>query len=298
MTNTSTAFFNDSLDDLLGGTPSPLPKTLPMDDASVRIRQNVETFSETCPKCRGTGKFITYSGRVMGECFTCKGKGSKTFKTSSAQRQQNRERAADRKEQQRVDNGHAFEKANPAEFSWITRNAGKFDFATAMAEAVFKYGDLTERQRDAVHRCMAREADRAAAAEKRAAAAPSIDGSKLIDAFNRAKDRVRSPDDLVLYFDGFVIYEAEKYPGTFYVKSGKRWADTYFGKIMNNRFMASRDCTQEMNTAILAVLDDPAGAARAAGKKTGRCCCCGRKLTNENSIAAGIGPICAGNFGF
>jgi hypothetical protein len=36
--------------------------------------------------------------------------------------------------------------------------------------------------------------------------------------------------------------------------------------------------------------------AKEYGKVTGTCCNCGRKLTKESSIAAGIGPICAGNF--
>lgn len=36
--------------------------------------------------------------------------------------------------------------------------------------------------------------------------------------------------------------------------------------------------------------------AKAYGKVTGTCCQCGRKLTKEESIAAGIGPICAGKF--
>lgn len=36
--------------------------------------------------------------------------------------------------------------------------------------------------------------------------------------------------------------------------------------------------------------------AKAYGKVTGTCCNCGRLLTNEESIDAGIGPICAGKF--
>lgn len=34
------------------------------------------------------------------------------------------------------------------------------------------------------------------------------------------------------------------------------------------------------------------------GKLYGVCCICGRTLTNEESIAAGIGPICAGKQGW
>lgn len=36
--------------------------------------------------------------------------------------------------------------------------------------------------------------------------------------------------------------------------------------------------------------------AKEYGKMTGNCMCCGRILTNENSIAEGIGPICASKF--
>ena len=36
--------------------------------------------------------------------------------------------------------------------------------------------------------------------------------------------------------------------------------------------------------------------AKAYGKVTGTCCNCGRTLTNEESIEAGIGPICASKF--
>lgn len=34
--------------------------------------------------------------------------------------------------------------------------------------------------------------------------------------------------------------------------------------------------------------------AKAYGKVTGTCCVCSRKLTNEKSIAEGIGPVCGG----
>lgn len=38
--------------------------------------------------------------------------------------------------------------------------------------------------------------------------------------------------------------------------------------------------------------------AREFGRLYGVCCICGRTLTNEESIAAGIGPICSGKQGW
>lgn len=47
---------------------------------------------------------------------------------------------------------------------------------------------------------------------------------------------------------------------------------------------------------LLRVEADPMAAAKAHGILTGRCTCCGRPLTDPNSIAIGIGPICLANF--
>jgi hypothetical protein len=42
---------------------------------------------------------------------------------------------------------------------------------------------------------------------------------------------------------------------------------------------------------------DPLGAAMKYGKLAGRCCSCGRDLTDPESIERGIGPVCATKFG-
>lgn len=56
-----------------------------------------------------------------------------------------------------------------------------------------------------------------------------------------------------------------------------------------------------MNTAFDDMENDldfgaPLQTAMKYGKLAGRCCSCGRELTNDGSIEAGIGPICAGKF--
>jgi hypothetical protein len=45
-----------------------------------------------------------------------------------------------------------------------------------------------------------------------------------------------------------------------------------------------------------ALLEDPKAAAVEFGHRTGSCCVCGRTLTDPESIAKGIGPICEGRF--
>jgi DnaJ-class molecular chaperone len=75
--------FNDRLDDIFSEHVAE-PKTLPQDAASVRIRAE---FTEKCPRCHGTGRFVGYTGRTLGDCFICSGTGYRSFKTAPKARQ-------------------------------------------------------------------------------------------------------------------------------------------------------------------------------------------------------------------
>src|SRR5215472_12829339 len=87
---------NDDLSDLLGAAA--IGPALPaINRAPADFVPAIERFAEGCPKCRGTGRFISYSGRDCGPCFACKGAGQQTFKTSPETRAKAREGAAARK---------------------------------------------------------------------------------------------------------------------------------------------------------------------------------------------------------
>jgi len=46
------------------------------DDADVHTAAaQPEVVKILCPKCNGRGKFVAYTGRVVGNCFTCNGSG-------------------------------------------------------------------------------------------------------------------------------------------------------------------------------------------------------------------------------
>jgi hypothetical protein len=75
--------------------------------------------------------------------------------------------------------------------------------------------------------------------------------------------------------------------------------DTYLGKITaEDKFITSRDCTAADSETVARVAADPAAAATAHGHEFGQCSCCGRELTNAESVARGIGPICAERWGW
>jgi hypothetical protein len=77
-----------------------------------------------------------------------------------------------------------------------------------------------------------------------------------------------------------------------------RESRAYLGKITAGKFIKARECSTDMESTFLAVCNDPAAAAIAYGQRTGTCACCGAELTNAESIARGIGPICADKFGW
>lgn len=260
-------------------------------------------ITEPCPKCRGTGRFVSYGGRVMGQCFTCKGKGTQSFKTSREQRVKGRAQRAQRSERKAADSMTAFIAAHPAEHAWLIADGS--DFASSLLQAITKYGSLTDGQLAAVTRNIEKKAERVQAAADRVANAPIV-ASEGVDrlkaafdsaiAFTTAKGkglRLRSPR---ITIGGMTIKPAKAEsanPGALYVNSG----ETYLGKIAGGKFVCSRECSDEQQTKVLSFVNDPKSAAEAYGQETGICCVCNATLTSEWRLR-GIGPICAKKFGW
>jgi len=78
-----------------------------------------------------------------------------------------------------------------------------------------------------------------------------------------------------------------------------KWANYVFLKIMaSDTEYPIKSAARQMSVykAILEVT--PAAASRAYGVEIGHCGVCGRTLTDNESIAAGIGPVCAAKLGW
>ena len=265
----------------------------------------VTYFEQTCPKCKGTGRFtFGYINVRSGECFACKGKGKMSFKTSPATRMKAKmasQKRAVAKADAQANKVAEWKEANPAEAKWMEASAPRFEFARSMLDALNKFGHLTERQMETVQRLTVQDAERQAirATEQatRAETAPVVSVEAIEVAFNNAKQAgVKFPK---LRLDTFVFSPAgenSKNAGAIYIKS--KGDGVYLGKVMGGRLFTSRDCTTEAAERITAVASDPKQAAVAYGMKFGSCSVCGRQLTDSDSVARGIGPVCAENYGF
>lgn len=285
-------FEDDPLDELFGdsaGTnlPSRVAKAPP-------ASYSPPNYTESCRKCGGTGRYGNW-----GSCFACHGKGTRSFKTAPQARAANRADAVARKERDADGAWYVFRCGNPEVAAWIESSAPYSTFAASMLEAVRKWGSLTERQLAACESAVAKLAAGKAARAEQAKAAPAIDTSKIEAAFAAARASRDGAGRVMLRTEGAVFSAAKAdsaNPGAIYVKTGMR--GEYLGKIVEGRFIALRSCTPEQAAAVQAASVDPLASAKAYGLKTRSCSCCGRELTDPDSIAAGIGPTCASNYGW
>jgi hypothetical protein len=259
-------------------------------------------WSNPCAKCQGTGRFVSYSGRDCGECFTCKGSGKVSFKTSPQQREKSRTQRVSSKENRRVENGKAFELAHPDEWAWLIKSAKTgFNFAISLLEAVFKFGDLTPNQLIAVQNGIARDAERNATRAATKDASKAIDVARIKQLFDNATKN-RLPDSRKppkLRFEKLTLSLAPpggKNPGAIYVKR-RDGVGTYLGKVVDGIYSPSYVATPDDVATVQSIAADPFAVATAYGIATKRCSCCGAELTNPESIRLGIGPICREKWG-
>lgn len=276
---------NDGLDDLIGGATSEVrgPVNAPAD-------YQPKGFVENCTKCGGSGY---WRGRF--KCFTCNGTGKVTFKTSFADRQKGRASAAKHKAKVAEGAWESFKAREPEVAAWIDR--GESTFQNDMKAAILRYGDLTDNQLGACKRSAGALREAMKRNEERQAHAPKVEMAKIEEAFAAA--RASGLKNRKLRIGAYNLQDASAASanaGAIYVKSAN---GNYLGKIKDGRFMRSFTLRHdEQEKEIVELLADPKGSAIAYGKMMGACSCCGRPLTDPESVAAGIGPICASKWGF
>jgi len=293
-----TAYTNDwaSLEsDDWSAAPAPAAPAAKIDAAAqlgMGVARSAATVARyTCDKCRGSGKFYSYTGRLVGDCMKCHGGG--LLKTDPAVSAQRRAKAQATVAAKRT----AWAEAHAAEISYLAAQRESFEFAQSMRAAIAQYGSLTDGQLAAVRRLMERSAERAAvqAAKPADAQVAGAGFERMLAAFGAAKaSGLKYPKFTAGGVTFSLASATSKNAGCLYAKAG----DTYLGKInAGGGFFKAGDCPAEQAANIATICADPFAAAVMHGKQTGRCSCCGRELENPESVALGIGPICREKWG-
>ena len=169
-----------------------------------------------------------------------------------------------------------FVQAKPDLAAYLLDVRGWNDFAASLIHSINKYGSLTERQLASLLKMhdkhLARQKEQAKPAEK-------VDLSRVSDLFATAfGSQIKHPK----FRCGDLVLLPSKKDDRIFV---------------NGSFRPARGCPDWVLPRLKTLAADPLKDAQAYGQKTGNCSCCGRQLTNADSIALGIGPICKGRWG-
>lgn len=262
------------------------------DPIEARPAKARETFP--CGECGGSGQ---YRGpRVhqhKSHCFACGGRG--WFYTSYADRMKKRQQAQQQKAAQADRIRSDLNALHPGLLDWMAENRHWCGFAGQLLDQMGKGREISERQVEAIIRTRAKVAERRA--EKvaaREAAQVKIDLAPVRAMFEAATGAgLKSPQFRAAGLTLSLAKPNSRNPGAIYVKrSGE-----YLGKVDGIVFKPVSGGESAAAT-LLEIAVDPKAAAVAYGRETGVCACCGRTLTDPESVAAGIGPICAGKWGF
>jgi hypothetical protein len=254
--------------------------------------------------CGGTGRW-----RGFRVCFKCKGTGKLVFRTSPEARAKGRMRAEEKREL-KAELAAQWREEHKAEIEWLTRTRDRqigrdkpWAFPGELLAKLEEYGTLTDGQLGAVHKGMLRDEERRDRGMRKN---HPVEAHKIEAAFATARAQAERPGmqgvwmrplklrahDLDMTFQAGSI--GSQWEGMIFVKAG----DTKLGHIKGGAFFPRFECTDPLKAAVIEACESPGDAARAFGKAWGICTVCGRTLTDDDSIARGIGPICASNFGW
>lgn len=210
---------------------------------------------------------------------------SRVYQTTAARNAINAQRRAQAMQDFRAD--------HPKLVAWLA--SSKLSFAQSLNDAFHRYGTLTVNQMEAARNCMHQQQERA---QQVMVMAVNIDVSKIETAFSMAQSKgVKRPRMRLGDYMFSTAPATGANAGALYVKASDE-SQTYMGKVVGGKFVRSALCNDTHETQIIELAGDPMKAAIAYGRRTGECAICGRELSNHASIELGIGPICAGKFGF
>jgi hypothetical protein len=264
------------------------PFGFPEDDlgtapAKVARGADAKTVKFSCTNCGGSG-----SWRGQGKCYACDGKGY--FLTSERDRQNAKVQRRARKVRRLQAARAAFDEENPGVAAMLAKQAEWSMFARDLIEKLHQYGSLSERQVATIRSTEEKTAQRRQErATERAAGNATVDLSPIRAMFEKA---VESGHKHPTYrAAGLKITRAPEHgrnPGALYVNAED---GEYLGKIIGTEYSG------KPAPGLAAIAADPRGEAVKYGQRTGSCSVCGRELTVEASIEAGLGPVCASKWG-
>lgn len=130
-----------------------------------------------------------------------------------------------------------------------------------------------------------------------ASAGPIADGTYTVvmgESYRTIRIKTQEPD--ATFMPGKRIASFLNGPDNYRNYQGFAFVDDHNQPHIWKRFYGADDVISAL-AVLLSGRDAMISGLRAYGMRSGTCGCCGKKLTTPESIALGIGPICAGKLG-
>ena len=271
------------------------------------VKRHPEVLAETqpdengcyeCTKCGGSGIWTGRNRLGEDRCYRCDGTGRqrqapKKMDFASARNRVNARNRKARKAEEAQARLDAFCET-PVGACLKKAAASGFEFAQSLLDSYRKYGELTERQTEAAENMLAKQQARQAKLDAQKVSVGELAGIRAM--FEKALESgLKRPKVIVGDLRISLAPANGNNAGYLYVK----YEHVYQGKISKEGlFSPVRDARDEVAGELAAIADAPEEALRAHGQHTGECGLCGRELTDPESIARGIGPVCADRYGF
>jgi hypothetical protein len=285
-----------SFADLDDGLSAPIAEARPKEDIQKAAHiANGGEASFPCPRCKGTGR---WHGRTVSfNCFKCEGSGKVSKGVAAAAK--GKVTAAQNKAQRLVE----FARDHVEVMDFLVANQEWSDFYRSLHDQLMERGSLSDGQIAAVQRGMekiaAKRAEKDVEREKKSG---DIGVAAINKLFETAMEHgLKQP---MFRTERLTIKLAKNRADTLYVtdravedreRGGSGGA--YVGKIVAGRFEARREAAPDTLKLLAKIAKNPLKAAVEYGRSTGKCCCCGRELTDPESVANGIGPVCQSKWG-
>lgn len=264
-----------------------------LDDAEMRAPKTVVVEKVMCPKCGGLGQVrYGFTRSVYYPCGMCKGE--KIITAERVNRYNGAKKAAVTREKNLSVKLNLFREEHPEVMTWLENSNGKFEFATSLFDNLMTYGKLSERQIEAAKNCIQKAKDARSSKEQQRLVILDDNAKNIHATLERASGKGLTAPSLRANGLKFQLAKAtSRNPGAVYVTE----KSVYMGKITpDGKFSPVRECSEDVKEKVIEVAKDPLKAAIEHGKKTGKCSCCGRELTDPESVKLGIGPICMDNY--
>lgn len=274
---------NTDFDDFLNSADAAFDASM----ASAPARPVAKEERHTCPRCLGSGKYRGPRFHQQDDtCFACGGRG--WHKMSYADRMARKAKTQATQARNLETRKAAFLEEHKALIDGL--RVVPSEFCNSLLAQFGERGSLTENQIRAGYAAIERHQQRAVERQAaRDANSGNVEVARIRQLFDTASGNgLKKP---VLRAEGLVLKLASQHgrnPGAIYVTKG----DEYVGKIIGTRFEATRSADATILPALQTISTEPREAAIRYGRLTGVCGCCGRELTDPESIAKGIGPIC------